>query len=94
MHIRNPPPPFFSANKIRAPYGELLGTILPLSSRSLIYFYSSSSSSDDMGYSLRFLGYTLGSINGMVNGTWVSVIGYDSSANIYGWADLSSSKSS
>ena len=52
---------------------QQLGTILPLSNRSLICFYSSSSSSNNMGYSLHFFGCMLGSIKGMVNGTQLSV---------------------
>ena len=93
-HMWSPPPLFFSANKNGAPYGKLLGTIRPLSINSLIYFYSSWSSRDDMGYSFCFFGYTLGSIRGMVHGTQFSVIGYSGSANIYGWEVLSSFKSS
>ena len=47
-----------------------------------------------MGYNLRFFGYTLGSISGMVKGVRFSVIGYTGSAKIYGWAAFSSFKSS
>ena len=56
--------------------------------------YTSSNSKVNMGYSLCFLGYTLGSIKGMVKGVRLSEKGQTGSAKIYGWAAFSSFKSS
>ena len=71
-----------------------MGTIQPDSNSNLIYFYNSSNSKVNMGYNLHFFCYTLGSINGMVNGVQFLVIVYTGSAKIYGWAAFSSFKSS
>ena len=93
MHMRKPPPPFFSANKMGAPYGLLLGTIRPDSSSSCTCFRNSCNSSYDNGYSLRLVGCTAGSNRGMENGVLCSTMGNTGSANTRGNSYSSSDNS-
>ena len=93
MHMRKPPPPFFSAKRIGAPYGLLLGTILPDSSSSCTCFRNSYNLSNDKGYNLRRVGCTVGSTRGMENGVLCSVIGNSGSANTRGYSYSNSASS-
>ena len=92
--MHKPPPLFFSANRMGAPYGLLLGTILPDSSSSWTCFHNSYNSSDEKGCNLLWVGYTVGSTRGMENGALCSVIGNAGSANTRGYFCSNSASSS
>ena len=94
MHIRKQPPPFFSANRMGAPYGLLLSTILPDSSSSCTCFHFSCNSSDDKGYNLCQVGYTVGSTRGMEHGVLCSVIGNSGSVDTRGYSCYNSASGS